>query len=413
MNDFNIVKALKAMADENRFKILNILKQEEEKCSCRLLDDLNMSQPTLSHHMKLLSDAGLINGNKQGKWTHYSINKQNFKELSNIMENLSKTESLNTPVTLGEYDGKSKLYLLSGFLGAGKTTILTALLDALKGKKVAVIQNEFGKVGIDGKVIQSGDIEMIELNRGSIFCSCLKLNFVKALGDLALMQPDYIFVESSGLGDPSNIKEILNAANMVCNDKIEMYGSIALVDGANFPDDLSEFEVIVRQIKHCNLAVITKVDLIDADRLEHIKAAIRKINDGCIIKISSNGNLSPEFIGSDITSYGGSDSEETTNMVENKPKTISLQTESSVSVDVLKRFLDSVSENCHRIKGFVNLENDGFSQVDVVGGRIDIVKSNDYPLSQIVFISKIGPAIIKEVFNNWNEIVGIKMELKN
>ena len=71
---------------------------------------------------------------------------------------------------------KIKLYFLTGFLGAGKTTILRNLLENMEGTKVGVIQNELGKISIDGTVLQNNDIQMIELNRGSIFCSCLRLS---------------------------------------------------------------------------------------------------------------------------------------------------------------------------------------------------------------------------------------------
>ena len=68
---------------------------------------------------------------------------------------------------------KTSLYLLTGFLGAGKTTFLTNVLKDLEGEKVGVIMNEFGKVGIDGTIIQKEGMELVEINRSSIFCSCL------------------------------------------------------------------------------------------------------------------------------------------------------------------------------------------------------------------------------------------------
>ena len=74
-----------------------------------------------------------------------------------------------------------KLYFLTGFLGSGKTTLLKNLLENMEGMKVGVIQNELGKISIDGTVLQNDDIHMVELNRGSIFCSCLRLSFVDAL----------------------------------------------------------------------------------------------------------------------------------------------------------------------------------------------------------------------------------------
>ena len=88
---------------------------------------------------------------------------------------------------------KTKLYLLTGFLGSGKTTFLTGVLNDLQGSKVAVIMNEFGKVGIDGTIIKRDDMELVEINRGSIFCSCLQLNFVSALVEMADRDMEYVF----------------------------------------------------------------------------------------------------------------------------------------------------------------------------------------------------------------------------
>lgn len=88
----------KAFCDENRIKILQLLK-DGEKCACRLLEEMNITQPTLSHHMKILCDSGIVKGRKEGKWTHYSISpngvryaEQCFKELTNVAKE-SKNKS--------------------------------------------------------------------------------------------------------------------------------------------------------------------------------------------------------------------------------------------------------------------------------------------------------------------------------
>ena len=67
-----LVSIFKALSDENRIRILKLLRSGE-KCACRLLEELNISQPTLSHHMKILCETGIVTGRKEGKWTHYSI----------------------------------------------------------------------------------------------------------------------------------------------------------------------------------------------------------------------------------------------------------------------------------------------------------------------------------------------------
>lgn len=74
----------KAMSDANRMRIIEMLTRGE-KCGCELLDELQVTQPTLSHHMKVLSDCGLVSSYKDGKWHHYSINCEKFKEFKNYI----------------------------------------------------------------------------------------------------------------------------------------------------------------------------------------------------------------------------------------------------------------------------------------------------------------------------------------
>lgn len=81
------VKVFKAFCDENRLKILEQLRTGE-KCACKLLDELHITQPTLSHHMKLLCDADIVQGRKDGKWVHYSINPEGTKRAQKILEQL-------------------------------------------------------------------------------------------------------------------------------------------------------------------------------------------------------------------------------------------------------------------------------------------------------------------------------------
>ena len=78
------VKKLKALADENRLAVMELL-LDGEKCACVLLEKMNITQPTLSHHMKILCDAGLVDYRKAGKWMHYSISKEGSRELRSLI----------------------------------------------------------------------------------------------------------------------------------------------------------------------------------------------------------------------------------------------------------------------------------------------------------------------------------------
>lgn len=76
----------KALGDDNRLRIVRHIAQQEEVCACKLLDELSISQPTLSHHMRLLRDSGLVTARKEGRWMHYSLNKECFDEAMRFMQ---------------------------------------------------------------------------------------------------------------------------------------------------------------------------------------------------------------------------------------------------------------------------------------------------------------------------------------
>jgi ArsR family transcriptional regulator len=75
----------RALSDPNRLAIIDMIKTEE-KCACKILEELQITQPTLSHHMKILCDSGLVNSRREGKWMHYSINKELFEEVKQLFD---------------------------------------------------------------------------------------------------------------------------------------------------------------------------------------------------------------------------------------------------------------------------------------------------------------------------------------
>lgn len=80
----------KALCDENRVKILKLLRNGE-KCACKLLEELNITQPTLSHHMKILCDSEIVVGRKEGKWMHYSLSVNGVEKAKRILNELTDT----------------------------------------------------------------------------------------------------------------------------------------------------------------------------------------------------------------------------------------------------------------------------------------------------------------------------------
>ena len=108
----DMVCIFKALGDENRIRILQLL-HGGEMCACRLLEALNISQPTLSHHMKILCDAGIVTGRKDGKWTHYSICCEGVRRVRGFMMELLAEENISADCECNEggiYE-KSSFYL--------------------------------------------------------------------------------------------------------------------------------------------------------------------------------------------------------------------------------------------------------------------------------------------------------------
>ena len=85
MNEKQTATVFKAFCDENRIKILQLL-IDGEKCACKLIEAMNITQPTLSHHMKTLLDSGIVNGRKEGKWMHYSISKEGLEKAQEYLD---------------------------------------------------------------------------------------------------------------------------------------------------------------------------------------------------------------------------------------------------------------------------------------------------------------------------------------
>jgi G3E family GTPase len=98
----------------------------------------------------------------------------------------------------------TKVFLITGFLGSGKTTLLNRIIARFpKDKKLTILMNEFGEIGIDGTLVEGDDIDMMEISRGSIFCVCVKTDFIKGLYELnTKIKPDILLMESTGVANP-------------------------------------------------------------------------------------------------------------------------------------------------------------------------------------------------------------------
>jgi len=166
--------------------------------------------------------------------------------------------------------------ILTGFLGSGKTTLLRHVLDhGLKGKPVAVIMNEIGEIGIDGRVVTglSAVEKMVELSSGCICCTIDDYRFDLAVQEIIeTTRPHLIIIESTGLADPEPLVDRIKAAGLGLD------AIIAVVDAEAAPRHLRETVVATRQIEAADFIVLNKLDLVDEAAAARVDRRLARLN---------------------------------------------------------------------------------------------------------------------------------------
>lgn len=193
--------------------------------------------------------------------------------------------------------------LLSGFLGAGKTTLLNYILKANHGKRIAVIENEFGEIPIDHDLVIGVDEDIFEMNNGCICCS-IKGDLITTLNRLIERHDsfDSILIESTGLASPGPIAQAFILEDEI-NDSLKLDGIVTMVDALHFWKQLEEVDVAWEQIAFSNVLLLNKVDLVSAEELAKISVRLRGINPTA--KIFQTENAAIEL--DEILNIGGFD----------------------------------------------------------------------------------------------------------
>ena len=171
----------------------------------------------------------------------------------------------------------TKIDIFSGFLGAGKTTLIKKMIaESFTGEKLVLIENEFGEIGIDGAFLQEAGIEITEMNSGCICCSLVG-DFSKALKKvLDEFHPDRILIEPSGVGKLSDIKA---AVSGVLNDEVVINSCVAVVDAKKARVYRKNFgEFYVNQIEAADCVVLSRSQDVSEERLKEVLDMVRELN---------------------------------------------------------------------------------------------------------------------------------------
>ncbi|MBL9135912.1 MAG: GTP-binding protein [Verrucomicrobiales bacterium] len=168
--------------------------------------------------------------------------------------------------------------VLTGFLGAGKTTLLNRLLTEQHGRRIAVIENEFGEIGIDQALVVNADEEIFEMNNGCICCT-VRGDLIRILGNLVRRRDrfDYVLVETTGLADPGPVAQTFFVDEDV-RGSYRLDGIITVVDAKHVAQHLDDSAECQEQIAFADKILLNKTDLVSDGVLDALERRIRSMN---------------------------------------------------------------------------------------------------------------------------------------
>jgi G3E family GTPase len=178
--------------------------------------------------------------------------------------------------------------ILTGFLGSGKTTLLNRILKEDHGHKIAVIENEFGEVGVDSELIESSDEQIIEMNNGCICCT-VRGDLIKILGTLkdrrtkGELKFDRVVIETTGMADPGPVAQTFFTDEDIGNYYL-LDSILTVVDAKHASRQLDEFHEAQEQVGFADRILMSKTDLVSEEEVKRLSDRIRRMNPRAPVK---------------------------------------------------------------------------------------------------------------------------------
>ena len=280
------------------------------------------------------------------------------------------------------------LAVIGGYLGAGKTTMINALLTNTDGRRITVLVNDFGSVNIDAALIRERSDDVIGLENGCVCCS-IGGKLMETLIDISAreLRPDLLVIEASGVSDPVRIAQV-----GMLDRAFRLQGIVVAVDAERIEETLADAyigDIARRQIEGASSIVLTKTDLTSADDVSAVRARLMEIAHTRILFEADRGKVPNTLFFSDEPSLRERIAPRaftSSNHLPTDLRSVTFRSDERFDRRQLKAACASFSDRLLRAKGFVRLQDRTSAEIHVVGKRWHITRCVDVEETRIVFI---------------------------
>ncbi len=289
--------------------------------------------------------------------------------------------------------------LVTGFLGAGKTTFLKAISRRHLQRRLVYLVNEFSPRDIDGAIVSESNPDVVSVPGGSIFCKCLVTQFISQLQAIPARfgMPEGLVIEASGMANPKVMASMLRETRLDAQYRLARI--ISVVDPGSFHKLRRTLPNITAQIEASDLALINKADLYSQDQIQATVEALRTINSGIEIRPCVRGEVDVELFG-DATPASKALEGSLAPCRDPLYATVTLTPANGIDPEMLRQRLLEVDSDIYRLKGYLHKEG-GSVYVDYSKAGFEVSRSVSSHEPVIVLIHAGNPAPCTRDFIAW------------
>jgi G3E family GTPase len=287
------------------------------------------------------------------------------------------------------------ILLVTGFLGAGKTTVVNHLLTHAEGRRIAAVVNDFGAINIDAELIAGASDGVVSLANGCICCS-LEGDLLRTLAALLRRdpQPEFIVIETSGVADPRDV--VRNLMDPVIWKEAPLETVLCVVDATTRPAALDD-ALLRSQLRAADVVALSKVDLVDDAARAQLRDVIRALHPAAVTVDALHGEVPAALLFPvDVDRAPAPRDVGPRRPAVDRFETLSWTSERPVSLPKLQQAIGRLAPKLARAKGlFETVEQPGRLTVfQLAGGRATLAPggalASGVPRARIVFIAEIG-----------------------